>query len=166
RGLPPPFGQTAPRGALVAHVVVEVAVDDDGAELEDVLGTVRRPSRACNSEPVLDDESAGAFDHAGGDRPAGGQCPVVVLVVVRQVGDGLVHAGQVEVAGAGVCAGLRGDGGEGGGDGFGAAVQDAEQLPVGPLAGGGGVAGGQGGGGLAEVAGHVDVIDQDGHFEA
>jgi hypothetical protein len=40
---------------VVAHVVVEVAVDDDGAELEDVLGTVRGPSRACNSEPVLDD---------------------------------------------------------------------------------------------------------------
>src|ERR1039457_2975000 len=168
RGLPPPFGQTAPRGALVAHVVVEVAVDDDGAELEDVLSAVRRPSRACNSEPVLDDESAGAFDHAGGDRPAGGQCPVVahVLVVVRQVGDGLVHAGQVEVAGAGVCAGLRGDGFQGGGDGLRAAVQDAEQLPVGPLAGGGGVAGVQRGGGLAEVAGYVDVIDQDGHFEA
>src|SRR6266496_2663521 len=149
-------------------VVVEVAVDDDGAELEDVLGAVRRPSRACNSEPVLDDESAGALDHAGGDRPAGGQCPVVahVLVVVRQVGDGLVHAGQVEVAGAGVRAGLRGDGFQGGGDGLRAAVQDAEQLPVGPLAGGDGVGGVQRGGGLAEVAGHVDVVDQDGDLQA
>jgi hypothetical protein len=27
-----------------------IAVDDDGAELEDVLSAVRRPSRACNSE--------------------------------------------------------------------------------------------------------------------
>jgi hypothetical protein len=48
-------------------------------------------------------------------------------------------------------AGFRGDGGEGGGDGFRAAVQDAQQLPVGPLAGGCGIAGVQGGGGLAEV---------------
>ena len=65
------------------------------------------------------------------------------------------------MAGAGVGAGLRGDGGEGGGDGLRAAVQDAQQLPVGPLAGRGGVAGVQGGGGLAEVAADVDVIDQD-----
>jgi len=56
------------------------------------------------------------------------------------------------VAGAGIDAGLRGDGGEGGGDGLRAAVQDAEQLAVGPLAGDDGVAGVEGGGGLAEVA--------------
>ena len=61
---------------------------------------------------------------------------------------------------------LRGDGGEGGGDGLRAAVQDAQQLPVGPLAGGGGVAGVQGGGGLAEVAADVDVIDQDRDLQA
>ena len=65
-----------------------------------------------------------------------------------QVGDGLVHVGEVKAL-AGVGAGLRGDGGEGGGDGLRAAVQDAEQLPVGPLARGGGVAGVEGGGGLA-----------------
>jgi hypothetical protein len=74
-----------------------------------------------------------------------------VLPVVVQVGDGPVHVGEVEVAGAGMGAGFRGDGGEGGGDGFRAAVQDAQQLPVGPLAGGCGIAGVQGGGGLAEV---------------
>src|ERR1039457_1928598 len=120
---------------VVAYVVAEVAVDDDGAELEDDLGTVEGPPGACNSEPVLDDESAGSLDHAGGDRPAFREGLVVahVLVVVRQVGDGPVHAGEVEVAGAGVRAGSRGDGGEGGGDGPGAAVQDAEQLAVGPL---------------------------------
>ena len=55
---------------------------------------------------------------------------------------------------------------KGGGDGLRAAVQDAEQLPVGPLPGRGGVAGVQGGGGLAEVAGHVDVVDQDGDLQA
>ena len=70
------------------------------------------------------------------------------------------------MAGAGVLAGFRGDGGEGGGDGLRAAVQDAQQLPVGPLAGGGRVAGVQGGGGLAEVAADMDVIDQDRDLEA
>src|SRR5229473_2547618 len=122
---------------VVPYVVVEVAVDDDGAELEDVLGAVGRPSRACNAESVLDDESAGSLDHAGGDRPALLECLVVahVLAVVLQVGDGLVHVGQVEVAGAGVRAGLRGDG-------F------------------------QRGGGLAYVAADVDVVDQDRNLQA
>jgi hypothetical protein len=40
---------------VVAHVVAEVAVDDDGAELEDDLGAVGRPSRACDPESVFDD---------------------------------------------------------------------------------------------------------------
>src|ERR1035437_2289241 len=153
---------------VVVHVWAEVAVDDDGAELEDGLGAVGGPSGACDSESVFDDESAGALDHAGGDRPAAGQCLVVahVPVVVGEVGDGLVHVGEVEAALAGAVAGFRGDGGEGGGDGPGAAVQDAEQLAVGPLARGLGVAGMQGGGGLAEVAGHVDVVDQDRDLQA
>ena len=144
---------------VVVHVVVEVAVHDDSADLEDDLGTVRRPPRACNSETIFDDESAGALDHPGGDRPSllKGLAVAHVLVVIRQVGDGPVHIGQVEVAGAGVRAGLRGGGGEGGGDGPGAAVQDPEQLPVGPLAGRDGVAGVQGGGGLAEIPGDVSV---------
>jgi hypothetical protein len=40
---------------VVAHVVGEVAVDDDGADLEDGLGTVGGPSGACNPESVFDD---------------------------------------------------------------------------------------------------------------
>jgi hypothetical protein len=39
----------------VVHVVVEVAVDDDGAEFEDVLGAVGGPSGAGDPESVLDD---------------------------------------------------------------------------------------------------------------
>ncbi|MGZ8802855.1 MAG: hypothetical protein ACXWZL_09670 [Mycobacterium sp.] len=70
------------------------------------------------------------------------------------------------MAGAGVVPGLGRDGSQGGGDGLGAAVQDAQQLPVGPLAGGGGVAGVQAGGGLAEVAADVDVVDQDRDLQA
>jgi len=106
-------------------------------------------------------------DHAGGDRPAAGQRLVVshVHLVVREVGDGLVHAGQVEVAGPGIGAGLRGDGGEGGGDRLRAAVENAEFLPVGPLRGRLRVAGVQRGGSLAEVAGHVDEVDQDRDFQ-
>src|SRR5487761_1110291 len=128
---------------VVVHVVVEVAVDDDSADLENGFGTVRRPPGTCNSESVFYDESAGALDHARGDGPAGGECPVVlhVLAVVVQVGDGLVHVGEVEVAGAGAGPGFRGDGGEGRGDGLRPSVQDAQQLPVGPLARGDRVAG-------------------------
>src|SRR5271157_2699198 len=153
---------------VVAYVVVKIAVDDDGAYLEDVLGTLGRPPRSCNSEPVFDNESAGALDHPGRDRPSVREGLVVlhVLPVVVQVGDGLVHVGEVEVALAGVRAGFRGDGGEGGGDGFRAAVQDAQQLPVGPLAGERRVIGVQGGGGLADIAADVDVIDQDRHLQA
>jgi enediyne polyketide synthase len=153
---------------VVAHVVVKVAVDDDGAYLEDVLGTSGRPSRACNSEPVFDDEPAGALDHARGDRPSLLECLVVfhVLLVVVQVGDGPVEVGEVEVPLAGVRAGLRGDGLQGGGDGFRAAVQDAQQLPVGPLAGSERVAGVQRCGGLADIAADVDVINQDRHLQA
>src|SRR5487761_1249372 len=137
---------------VVAHIVVEVAVDDDGADLENVLGTLGRPPRACNSETVFDDEPAGALDHAGGDGPAFREGLVVfhVLLVVVQAGDGPVHVGEVAIPLAGVRAGSRCDGGEGGGDGFGAAVQDAEQLPAGPLAGEHRVAGVQGGCGLAD----------------
>jgi hypothetical protein len=40
---------------VVVHVVVEVAVDDDGAELEDDVGAVGGPSGAGYSESVLDD---------------------------------------------------------------------------------------------------------------
>src|SRR6266704_5178842 len=146
---------------VVAHVVVQVAVDDHGAELEDDFGAVGGPSGPVIPEPVFDDEAAGALDHAGGDRPAGRQCLVVahVRVVVRQVGDGLVDVGEVEVAGAGAVAGLGGDGGQGGGDGSGAAVQHAQQLPVGPLAGGLRVVRVQGGCGLAELPAAVDGID-------
>ncbi|MGH3226903.1 MAG: hypothetical protein ACRDPY_50870 [Streptosporangiaceae bacterium] len=109
--------------------------------------------RTAENETVFDDEPAGSLDETGGDRPAAREGFVVlhVHVVVVQVGDGPVHVGEVEAALAGVRAGFRGDGGEGGGDGFRASVQDAEQLPVGPLPGCDGIAGVQGGGGLAYI---------------
>ncbi len=67
---------------------------------------------------------------------------------------------------AGLGAGLGGDGGQGGGDCLGAAVQYAQPLPVGPFAGGLRVAGVQRGGGFAEVAADVDEVDEDRDFEA
>src|SRR5271170_1213284 len=78
------------------------------------------PSGAGNPEPVLDDKAARALDHAGGERPAGGERLVVphVLVVVAQVGDRLVDVGEVELAGPGLGAGLGSDGFQGGGAGW------------------------------------------------
>src|SRR5487761_1417882 len=151
---------------VVVHVVIEVAVDDNGADLENGLGPFGGPPCSCDSEPVFDDVAAGSLDEPGGDGPAFLEGLVVfhVLAVVLQVGDGPVDVGVVEVLPAGVGAGPARDGGEGGGDGFRAAVQDAEQLPVGPLPGGGGVAGVQRGGGLADVPADVDVVDEDGHL--
>src|SRR6266851_2861287 len=120
---------------VVVHVVVEVAVDD-GAELEDDFGAVGGPPRSGNSEAVFDDEPACSLDHSGGDRPAGGEGLVIVhvRVVVRQVGDCPVDVGEVQVAGGGLGAGPGGDGRQGGGDCFGAAVQHPQPLPVGPFA--------------------------------
>ena len=89
-----------------------------------------------------------------------------MLVVAGQVGDGLVEVGEVEVAGAGIGAGPGGDGRQRGGDRPGAAVQHPQPLPVGPLAGGGRVAGVQCGGGLAEVSADVDEVDEDRDFQA
>src|SRR5262249_21970235 len=90
---------------------------------------------------------------------------VHVLMVVGQVGDGLVDVGEVQVAGAGVGAGFRGEAGQGRGDCFRAAVQDSQALSVGPLAGGGGLARVQCGGRLAEVAADVDEVDEDRDFQ-
>ena len=47
---------------VIPHVVVEVAVDDDGAELKNGVSAVGGPSCAGNSESVFDDEPAGALD--------------------------------------------------------------------------------------------------------
>src|SRR6266516_2635834 len=79
---------------VVGEVVVEVAVAGEGAELEDGFGVVEAPAGAGDLHPVFDQPSAGAFDEAGGDGPAGGQEGGVVQVVllVLQVGGGGVGA--------------------------------------------------------------------------
>src|SRR6266704_694807 len=100
-----------------------------GANLGITTFTGRAVSPAASASSVNRYEPAGALDHARGDRPPFREGLVVfhVLLVVGQVGDGPVHVGEAGAALAGVRAGSRGDGGQGRGDRFRAAVQDAEQ---------------------------------------
>src|SRR5690349_19140791 len=72
-------------GDVPVPVVAEVAVGGDGAQPEDGLGSLQAPAGAGDAHPVLDEVAAGAFDDAGGDRPA-----------VRQ-GGGVVQAGLLGV---------------------------------------------------------------------
>ena len=61
-------------------VVVEVAAADVRSELEDGFGSVQSPPGSGDVHAVFDQPSGGAFDHAGGDRPALGQGGGVVEV--------------------------------------------------------------------------------------
>ena len=80
-----------------APVGAEVAVGDQGAELEDGLGAFEAPSRARYVHSVLYQIPAGALDYAGGDGPAFGQRGGVVQVVllVLQVAGAFVGAGAL-----------------------------------------------------------------------
>src|SRR5664279_5293820 len=73
-------------------VLVEVAVGDDGAQVQDGFGARGGPPRAGDVHPVLYEESCCAFDDPGGDLPAVGQGGGVVQVrgLGGQVGDGFV----------------------------------------------------------------------------
>src|SRR5690242_4166610 len=57
-------------GDVPVPVVAEVAVGGVGAQPEDGLGSLQAPAGAGDAHPVLDEVGAGAFDDAGGDRPA------------------------------------------------------------------------------------------------
>lgn len=78
-------------GCVEGPVVLEVAVRDQCAELEDGFGSVESPAAAGDVEAVGDQVAAGAFDGAGGDWPAG--CEGGVVVELVEV------AGEVAVAG-------------------------------------------------------------------
>src|SRR5580692_6868404 len=84
-------------------VGVEVAAGVDGAQPEDGLGSVQAPAGAGDAHPVLDEVAAGAFDDAGGDRPAGRQRGGVVHpgLLVLQVGQGFADDLGVLAAGPG-----------------------------------------------------------------
>src|SRR5260370_42408834 len=95
-------------GFVVVHVVVEVAVDDDGAEFQDDFGAVGGPSGPGDPEPVFYDEGSGPLHQAGGCRPA---CRPGLGVAdgrggVRPAGDRPGPGGEVAVAGSRGGAGL------------------------------------------------------------
>src|SRR3974377_1597305 len=118
-----------------APVVFEVAAGDDGAELEDGLGSFQPPPRARYVHSVLDNVPASALNDPGGDGPAvaerGGVVQVVLLVV--QVAGALVGAGAL---GRGVAVG-GGAAADPGRDLRGVAVQDLAGLVRDPFLGGG-----------------------------
>src|SRR6201981_2905438 len=128
-------------------VRLEVPVVDDGAEPEDGLGALEAPPGAGDVEAVADQVAGCAFDDAGGDRPSGGECLVVVQVlhVVGQVAHARFHAG-LSAFGQPVLAGL---GGEGGGDLPGPAGQHRQRLDGDPVFGGRGAPWAEGPGGVA-----------------
>jgi hypothetical protein len=120
---------------MVGPVGVEVAVADEGAELEDGFGAVDAPAGSCDVHAVFDEVTARAFNDAGGDGPAVGQGGGVVQVglLVEQVGGGGV-GGFAGVVFEVLVGGLAPDGG---GDGAGVAGQDRQGLFGDPGFGGG-----------------------------
>jgi hypothetical protein len=78
-------------GRVEDPVVLEVVVRDQCAESEDGFGAVEAPAGAGDVEAVGDQVTAGAFDGAGGDRPAGFECGVVVELA--EVADEVAVAG-------------------------------------------------------------------------
>ena len=95
RTLPrPPRGALRDGARVIAPVLVEFTVGDEGAELEDGLGSVESPSGPCDVHSVFDQVTAGALDYPAGDRPAFGEGSGVVQV--------LVLGGEVAGAGVGV----------------------------------------------------------------
>ena len=95
-------------GGVPVPVGVEVAAGGDGAHPEHGLGAGQAPAGSGDSEAVADEVAAGAFDDAGGDRPAGGECRGVVQegLLGLQVADGLADVLVVLAAGPGGVRGL------------------------------------------------------------
>ena len=116
-----------------APVGFEVSAGDEGAELEDGLGSFEAPSRARYVHSVLYQVPAGSLHDPGGDRPAlrerGGVVQVFLLVV--QVAGALVGALAL---GAGVAVG-GGAAADPGRDLGGLAVQDLTELDGDPFLG-------------------------------
>ena len=56
-------------GEVVAPVLLEVTVDDDGAQLQDRFGAGEAPAGAGDVHAIFDEMSARALDDPGRDRP-------------------------------------------------------------------------------------------------
>src|SRR5680860_495543 len=143
-------------GEVVVPVAVEVAVAVERAEFEDRFGAGQSPAGAGEVHPVFDEVPAGAFDDAGGDRPALGQGGRVVQVgtLVGQVGGAGVGVGPS----GGVQAGDGGCSSEGTGDAGGAAGQDGLGVAADPGFGGGVAFGVEGPGCFPQVLQDVDEV--------
>src|SRR4029453_13194407 len=146
-------------GEVEAPVGVEVTVGDQGTQLEDGLGAVQTPAGAGDVQPVADQVAAGAFDHAGGDRPAAFQGGVVAeeLPLGGQVTDTGVDSfalvsGQASVGGLVV---ERGD------DAVDVAGKEPQGVAGDPGFGGRVGVGVETPGGLPQVLQDVDEVDQD-----
>ncbi len=115
---------------VVAPVLVEVAVGDEGAEFEDGLGSLESPAGAGDVHAVFDQPSCRSLDDAGGDRPALGEGGGVVQVFL--LGGEVVRAGVGAFAfGWGVPEG-GGAAADAGRDGGGLALEDLGGLFSGP----------------------------------
>jgi hypothetical protein len=66
---------------VVVPVLVEVVIGSDGAEFQHCFGALGAPAGTGDVHAVLDEVSACAFDHAGGDRPSGRKRGRVVEMV-------------------------------------------------------------------------------------
>src|ERR1700761_5827859 len=150
---------------VVGPVLVEFAVGQEGAELEDGFGCGGGPAGSGDVHAVLDQVAAGAFDDAGGDGPSVGE------------GGGVVEAGgfDVEVAGGffgggalglGQAGGGGGPGADGGGGPGGAAGQDGGGVAADPGAGVGAGFGAERPGGGPQVFQDVDEVGDDGQGDA
>src|SRR6266508_790745 len=146
-------------GAVEGPVGGEVAVGAQGAQLEDGLGALEAPAGAGDVEPVAGQVPAGAFDHAGGDRPAGRHCGVVAeeLPLGGEVADAGVDAAALLGSELGI-AGLLAERGD---DGVDVAGQDAYGVGGDPGFGGRVAVLVEAPGRLPAVLEDVDEVDQD-----
>src|SRR6266498_3529 len=146
---------------VVAPVLLEVVVADDGAHLEDGLGAVEAPAGAGDVHAVLDEMPAGTFDDPGGDRPStfeGGGI-VEVRPLTDQVGGALVDGRPGNLVEA-LSSGLASDDG---GDAGGLALQDCPSPVSDPAFGAGVALVIEAPGRLPQVLQYVDEVDHDRH---
>ncbi len=62
---------------VVIHKRFPLAVEGHATEVEQRLGARERPVHPGPFRPVLDDMTAGPFDHPGGDGITGGKVPII-----------------------------------------------------------------------------------------
>lgn len=117
---------------VVAPVIGEVVIGDQGPQVQDGFGSFQTPAGSGDVEAIADQVAAGTLDGAGGDWPPLGECMVVVkeFGMAGQVADARVDLGPV--------GGERGDLSlEGGDDLLGVAGQEGQGAGGDPVLGSG-----------------------------